>query len=456
MVSNTTMKALPLLSLLTALFFSTAPVAQDIAARADSLLSAYHRMDKFQGTVLIAKGGKVVFEKGYGEADRTTHRPNGPLTEFRIGSVSKPFTAILILKLQEKGLLSIQDPVSKYLPDYPKGDVILLEHLLSHTSGVKSLSSMKQYYAEWIGQPSTLPLTISRFRDEPLRFAPGTQYEYSNSNYILLSYIAEKVSGTAFEALLQQYITGPLKLAQTGMDRNHRPSAQKALGYQSSPEADYAPARFNDMSIMSGAGSLYSTARDLYRFDRALYTNQFLSAASKEQLFAVRKNNYALGWEVDSLFGRLCISHAGSIDGFLANLVRFPEQDVCIVFLSNYFDSKGAQISRDLAAITFGEAYELPKQRRFIHLPADSLQAYAGTYEMEKGPAITVFAEDGKLKGRLGEQAPFLLLPESETRFYIKAVDSEVIFSKDGAGQMVEMKMQQGKKSLVFKKAGVK
>lgn len=447
------MKTLRLLSLLTALFFFTASVAQDIAARADTLLSAYHRMDKFQGTVLIAKGGKIVFEKGYGEADRTTNRANGPLTEFRIGSVSKPFTAILILKLQEKGLLSINDPVSKYIPGYPNGDTILLEHLLSHTSGIKSLSSMKQYYAEWIGQPSTLPLTISRFKNESLQFSPGTKYEYSNSNYILLSYIAEKASGSSFETLLQQYITGPLKLKQTGMDRNNRPSAQKALGYQASPEADYAPARFNDMSIMSGAGALYSTARDLYRFDRALYTSQLLSAASKAQLFAVRKNNYALGWEVDSLFGRLRIHHAGSIDGFLANLVRFPEQDVCIVFLSNYFDSKGAQISNALAAIAFGETYELPKQRTFIHLPAGSLQAYAGTYTMEKGPSITVFAEEGKLKGRLGGQAPFVLLPESETRFYIKAVDSEVHFAKNEAGQMVEMKMQQGKKSLVFKKA---
>ena len=311
---------------------------------------------------------------------------------------------------------------------------------------------MKEYYNKWIGEPATLPLTVSRFKNEPLRFSPGAKYEYSNSNYILLSYIAELATGKSFKNLLQQYIIKPLNLRQTGLDENNRASSQKATGYQATPEVDYALARFNDMSVMSGAGSMYSTARDLYELDRALYGKKLLTDASKLQMFTPRKNNYALGWEVDSVFGRLSISHAGSIDGYLANIVRFPEQDVCIVFLSNYFESKGPQISKALAAILFNEPYEMPKLRKFISLPSAQLQRYAGRYQLENGPAIHVFVEDGKLKGRLEQQAPFLLLPESETQFYVKAVDSEVVFSKNSEAQM-EMKMQQGKKAMVFTRA---
>ena len=160
--------------------------SQDIAAKADELLTAYHKQGKFTGTVLIAKEGRILFEKGYGFADLDNQVANTPTTEFRIGSLSKPFTATLILQLQEKGKLNIKDPVQKYIPGYPKGDSITIEHLLNHTSGIKSLTSMKEYYEKWMAQPATLDQTIEHFKNEPLNFTPGSRFEYSNSNYILL------------------------------------------------------------------------------------------------------------------------------------------------------------------------------------------------------------------------------------------------------------------------------
>ena len=431
-------------------FFPCFMAAQDLTARADALLSAYHKNDQFTGTVLIAKNGKVIFEKGYGQANRNSHQVNNAFTEYRIGSVSKPFTATLILKLQEKGFLSIKDPLSKYLPDYPNGDSVLLENLLNHTSGIKSISSMKQYYAEWIGEKTDLPKTISRFKNEAFHFSPGKKYEYSNSNYILLSYVAELAAGSSFESLLDHYILKPLKLEHTGLDKNDRISAQKALGYQASPETDYAPARFNDMSIMMGAGSMYSTARDLFAFDRALDGDRLISAESGKQMYAVHKNNYGLGWEIDSAKGKLRISHSGSIDGFLSNFIRFPEQDVCIVFLSNYFNSKGPQISKALISIVFDEPYEMPLERKFVAIPVDELKMYSGAYQMEKGPALEVFIEDGKLKGRLEQQQAFVMLPQSNGEFYIKSIDTDVVFEiKDKA--LVGMKLKQGKKVMEFK-----
>lgn len=442
------MRPLWTLFLLLPLFASS----QDIATRADALLTAYHRQDQFEGTVLIAKKGKVVFEKAYGLADREKQRPNTTATEYRIGSVTKPFTAALILKLQEEGILSVKDPVSKHLPGYPKGDSILLEHLLTHTSGIRSITSMKQYYDQWISEPASLELTVSRFREEPLRFTAGQKFEYSNSNYILLSHIAEKVTGTSFAKLMNDRIFKKLGLAHTGMDDNDRQSMYRAAGYQSSPEKDFAPARFNDMSLIAGAGAMYSTVRDLYTWDRALYGNKVLSEASRKQMFTPYRNKYGYGWSIDTVKGRLEISHSGSIDGYKSNIIRYPEQDVCIIFLSNYFESKGPQISEALTAIVFGEPYEMPRERKFIKLPEAQLKAYEGNYQMEKGPGMKIFLENGQLKGRLGQQAPFTLLAESERQFYIKPIDSEVVFTLEKA-RVTELKIQQGKKMLSFKKA---
>ena len=244
--------------------------SQETALKADALLQAYHQQDQFSGTVLIARSGKIIFEKSYGEADREKHISNQSSTEYRIGSVSKPLTAVLIMELQEEKLLSLQNPVSTWIPGYPKGDSILIKNLLNHTSGIKSLTSMKQYYAQWIKEPASLDETIDKFKNEPLQFNPGTKFQYSNSNYILLSRIAELATGKSFEELLQQYILKPAGMKHSGLDRNDRISANKAIGYDASPEADYATARYNDMSVMSGAGSMYSTAGDLYLFDRAL------------------------------------------------------------------------------------------------------------------------------------------------------------------------------------------
>ncbi|HYH15969.1 MAG TPA: serine hydrolase [Flavisolibacter sp.] len=419
--------------------------AQDIASKADALLMAYHTQGKFTGTVLIAKEGKIIFEKGYGYADIQNKVPNSSKTEFRIGSLSKPFTATIIMQLQEKGQLTIKDPIQKYLPDYPKGDSILIENLLSHTSGIKSLTSMKEYYEKWIATPSTLEQTIGYFKNEPLNFSPGTRFEYSNSNYILLSYIAEKVSGTSFSNLLQNALLKKIKLQHSGLDQNSRISKVKAIGYDTTPTDSFALARYNDMSVLSGAGAMYSTARDLYLWDRALYTNMLLSDASKKLMFTPVQNNYGLGWEIRQANGRTLMSHSGSIDGFLTNFMRFPDQDVCIIFLANYFQSKGPQISKALTAIVFNEPYEMPKQRKAIALADSVLTSYAGHYQMEKGPQLLIVFEEGKLKGKLGNQPYFEMLPEAKTKFYIKGIDGDVEFIRDENQNVIGVNLTNGK-----------
>jgi CubicO group peptidase (beta-lactamase class C family) len=429
-------------------FFSK---AQDIASKADELLTAYHKQGKFTGTVLIAREGKIVFEKGYGFADRNSKVPNSPTTEFRIGSLSKPFTATLILQLQEQGRLNIKDPIRKYIPDYPKGDSITIENLLNHTSGIKSITSMKEYYEKWMAQPSTLDNTINYFKTEPLNFTPGSRFEYSNSNYILLSRIAEKASGLSFAELLQKSIMQPLKMRQSGLDQNNRASKAKAIGYALTPTDSFAVARYTDMSVLSGAGAIYTSARDLYRWDRAWYGNKLLNDASRKLMFTPAKNNYGLGWEIEQTNGRTLISHSGSIDGFLSNFMRFPDQDVCIIFLSNYFQSKGAQICKALTAIVFNEPYQLPKEKKAIALDAAIYQSYAGQYQMEKGPSLVIVFEEGKLKGKLGNQPYFEMLAEAETRFFIKGMDGDIEFTKE-ANKVSGVNLSNNGKTLSFRR----
>ena len=441
-----------LFTLLILPFLSSAQT-DSLALKADELLTAYAKQDKFAGAVLIAKDGKVVFEKGYGFANREKNLPNTPQTEFRIGSLTKSFTATLIMQLHEKGKLSIHDPISKYIPDYPKGDSIRIENLLNHTSGIVSITSMKAYYETWMKEVATPVQSISRFKNEPLRFAPGSKFDYSNSNYILLSHIAEKASGKSFKDLLTAQLTSKAGMKNSGMDETNRTSELKAKGYQATPDAEYGAARFVEMSVLTGAGAMFSTLKDLYQYDRALYGKLLLSEVSKKQMFTPGKGDYGYGWEITRNNGRTEISHTGQTDGFQANMIRYPEEDICIIYLSNYMDSKGPQISKALTALVFNEPYELPKEHKMITLDPAVYNRYTGKYVMEKGPALFVAVEDGKLKARLETQPFFTLLPESETRFFVKKPEAEVEFTKDPQGKVEGITLSQGKKSMSWKKA---
>lgn len=424
--------------------------AQHIAAKADSLLSAYYNQGKFTGTVLIAQHDRILFEKGYGYADNSKHIPNTVNTEYRIGSITKQFTATIIMKLREMGKLSLQDPLSLYIPDYPKGDSILVKHLLNHTSGIKSFTSMKQYYTQWMKEAATPEKLISYFKHEPLLFRPGSDYAYSNSNYLLLTFIAEKSSGKKLHVLLNEYIFKKLNLQHTQLDSNNRASANKALGYVFTPESDYTPAPFIDISILSGAGAMYSTVHDLYKWDRALYTSKILSDTSLQQMFTPGLKNYGYAWEIRNNNGRKEISHAGSTDGFLANIIRYPEQDICIIFLSNYGDSKAPQICKALTALISGDTYEVPKAKKIVQVADTILNSYTGQY-MLGNSVITISSSNGKLMGKLGDQAPFTLLAESDSTFFIRVVELEIEFVKERE-RVTALKLKQGTKETVWKR----
>lgn len=417
--------------------------AQTTADKSDSLLSAYYQQDLFTGTVLIARKGKVVFEKSYGMASRAGSVNNSSATQYRIGSLSKPFTSLIILQLKEKGLLKLEDPLSKYLPGFSKGDSVTIENLLNHTSGIRSLTSTKRYNTDRMnikGREDVLQI----LRAEPFVFSPGSSWQYSNSNYILLSYIAEDLSKKSMAQLVQE-LCAKLEMKNSGMDFEGRISPLKATGYEAVALQDFMPVADQNIAIITGAGGMYSTATDLLKLDRALYSERIVSNATRQQMFTPGNGDYGLGWETGSYKGKRELGHSGSIEGFKSMILRYPESETCIIFLSNYWNTPGQEICDNLKAIVFNEPYKLPVSRVFVSLPADELKAFEGEYSFKGAMRMTIKAESGQLLSIIKGQPVVSFRPLTERRFYNKSNGAEITFDRDAGGVVQTFKLIKGK-----------
>ena len=351
---------------LIALFFFQ-PAAIDRAAlerKVDEFLSAHARVNDFSGTVLIAKDGKPLLSKGYGYANIEWQIPNTPHTKFRIGSITKQFTSMLIMQLREQGKVKLEDSVCVYVAPCPEAwRPVNIHHLLTHTSGIPTYTGQKAW-REKMMVPMTTDQVMGFVRDLPLQWVPGEKYEYNNSGYFLLGLVVEKVTGKKYEEALSAMILTPLGLKDTGYDWSKTILPKRASGY-----SGRGPALVNaaplDMQQPYAAGSLYSTVEDLLKWDQALYTNTLLPEAAKTLMWTPFKNNYAYGWGVPepaaNLFGgHKRIAHTGGINGFSSVIIRLPEPKMTFIVLSNNDGANAGNIGRDLASIYFGQAYTMP------------------------------------------------------------------------------------------------
>ena len=424
---------------------TTTCVAQDIEAKVDEYVGIYLREGNFSGSILIANKGRVLLSRGYGMADLEHDVPNTPETIFRVGSVTKQFTSMAIMQLQEKQLLNVDDPIAKYLPTYPNGEEITIHHLLTHTSGIPDFGDFPDL-RKTITIPSPVEKTIERFKDKPLEFTPGEKFKYSNSGYILLGYIIEKVSGTSYEEFLEENIFQPLNMMSSGYDHHDTLLKHRASGY-STAGGELSNAAYIDMSIPHAAGALYSTVEDLYIWDRALYTEKLVKKNSLDRIFTpfvesepgTIKGHYAYGWNVLSLFDRKVINHGGGIDGFMTKISRYVDDDVCIVVLSNIETAPVDKISMDLAAIVFGEEYEVPKERMAAEVNPRIYDAYVGQYELAPDLIVTVTKENNRLFAQATGQPKFELYPESETKFFARVANIQVTFVKNEKGEVTQL-----------------
>lgn len=336
------------------------PSQTQLSVEIDEYMTALVEQNQFSGSLLVAKDGKVLLSKGYGMANWEWQAPNTPQTKFRLGSITKQFTAMAILQLQAQGALNVQDPICPYIQDCPEAwQPVTIHHLLTHTSGIPNFTASSGY-AELKKQFTTPSKLIEQFRNLPIDFTPGERWRYSNSGYIVLGYIIEQVSGLSYATFLQNNIFEPLQMADTGYEDNHRAILHHATGYLS-PGLN---AEYIDMSVPYAAGGLYSTVEDIFLWDQALYAGKLLPLSLQDEMFtpfvpipaersAVSVASYGYGWRIGEQFDRLWVAHGGGIEGFAAIFDRYPDDKVAIIVLSNFENARVGDIALDIAQMNF-------------------------------------------------------------------------------------------------------
>jgi len=427
---------LALAFVLVAVSFAQEKPQSDPIARMEKIIQSYVADHKFMGSVLVARDGKTLLDKGYGFANLEWQIPDTPTTKFRIGSITKQFTAASILLLEERGKLKTDDPVKKYMPDAPAAwDKVTIFHLLTHTSGIPSFTSFPDLPKRQL-EAMTPQQLVDWFRDKPLEFEPGTKWNYSNSGYVLLGYLIEKISGQSYADFVQQNIFTPLGMKDSGYDSNSAIIERRAAGYapgKNGPEN----AGFVNMTVPLSAGGLYSTTEDLLRWEQGLFGGKLLSPASLAKMTTPFKEDYAFGLGVSSQGGHKAITHDGGIQGFNTSMIYYPDEKLVIEVLANINGPAAGQIAAALGKVAHGEKVVLTSERKEITLAPQVLQKYVGNYELtvqSQSFPFVITLEEGKLLAKLDNQPRFPIFPESEILFFYKIVDGQIEFIKDDKG----------------------
>ena len=420
--------------------------AADIAQRAGEYLDAQARVNGFSGAVLVARDGVPVVSRAWGWANAEWEIPNTPETKFRLGSITKQFTAAVVLRLEQRQALKLDDPVCRHLDPCPAAwQPVTVRHLLTHTSGIPSYTGLPDYRATMM-MPRTVEQMVGVFRDLPLEFQPGEQFKYNNSGYFLLGVIIEKVSGKTYEQALDDEIFGPLGMKDSGYDWNEPLLPRRAAGY-ARRDGGLVNARHLDMQQPYAAGALYSTVGDLLKWDQALYTDRVLPAAAREAMFTPFKGNYALGWTVNppdrAVSGRRQVGHGGGINGFSTMILRVPEDRVAVIVLANVENVNAGNIARDLMAISYGRPYQVPVVRTSITLKPEVLERYVGRYQVTPEMILEVTLEGNRLMTQATGQQKLEVFAESETAFFLKAFDAQLTFGTDAAGSVTHVTLHQ-------------
>src|SRR5690242_10060937 len=426
--------------------------AQNETAQIDSLLNAYNHLSKFNGSALVAKNGTILLNKGFGYRNAETRVLNDANSIYQLGSVTKQFTSAIILKLQAEKKLSVTDQLSKYFPDYPKGDSITIKQLLTHTSGIYNYTNDENFMKNEITKPKTREQMMALFENKPLDFSPGTSWSYSNSGYSLLGYIIEKVTNTSYEQAVRDYIFSPLKMTNSGFDFTHLKNFDKTIGYLVLNARDTVRAPIVDSTVSFSAGAIYSTTGDLYRWSHTLENNTILSASQQNEAYTPVKNNYGYGWQIDSIDGKRRVAHGGGIPGYITIISRVPADEVTIILLSNASNETIGAICNSIYAILYNQKYELPKERKAVSLDESTMKQYEGEYEIRPGLNVTIYAKDTVLIATPTGQSDKTLFAEKKDSFFEKEEDVQLEFTRNDQNEINGFVLYQAGREMRCKK----
>jgi CubicO group peptidase (beta-lactamase class C family) len=434
------------------------PAALDPATlrdKVDELMNGHVRTNDFHGAVLLASGGKPLISKGYGFANIEWQVPSSPQTKYRIGSITKQFTSMLIMQLRERGRIRIEDSVCLYLSPCPDAwKPVTVHHLLTHTSGIPTYTGIPAW-RETMMVPKTTEQMVALFRDLPLQWVPGEKYAYNNSGYFLLGVVIEKITGKKYEEALQEMILTPLGLKDTGYDWPGPIMPRRAAGYQGRGPG-LANAAAIDMQQPFSAGSVYSTVEDLLAWDQALYTEKLIPNAAKQIMWTPFKSGYAYGWSIAepsaATFGHRRVTHSGGINGFSSVIIRVPDTNVTAIVLSNNAAVNATAVGGDLLAIYYGQPYTIPAPRTIVPMDPRAFDAYVGKYELRPDFIMTVSRDGSRFLTQATGQNVIEIFPMSDTKFFPKALEAEITFVKSADGTVTHLMLTQNGRTQMAKK----
>jgi CubicO group peptidase (beta-lactamase class C family)/uncharacterized protein YneR len=421
------------------------PSEKGLTSQIDALLQKVYKADEPGASVLVKKQGQVLFRKGYGLADMELGIPVEPDMVFRLGSITKQFTAVAILMLAEQGKLPLQDEITKFLPDYPtQGKTITVEHLLTHTSGIKSYTDLP----EWLPlmrKDMTLKEIIDLFKDKPMEFSPGERWKYCNSGYILLGAIIEKVSGETYEAFLQKHIFDPLGMNHSYYGSSSRVILRRIPGY-SKGGAGFENAPYISMTQPYAAGSLLSSVDDLAIWNEALLAGKLIKRETLEKAFTPYKlkdgttTGYGYGWFISNYEGHRIIEHGGGIMGFTTYTLLLPEDQAFVVLLTNSAVEGRAPepFAFRITALTLGKPYKEPVA---ITLQEKEIIPLVGVYVNAENEERYISRDGNKLFSQRAGGSKNEIFPASPTEFFFKDSFARIEFIKNEKGEVTGAKL---------------
>jgi CubicO group peptidase (beta-lactamase class C family) len=420
------------------------------AEKVEALIQPMVKADQFSGAVLVARNGVPVFKKAYGLADREWDIPNDLETKFRIGSITKEFTATAILQLVENGKLSIDDPVSKYYSGAPPAwSAVTIRNLLTHTSGIPTYTDIPHFFDGEARLDRTPEEIIKLTQDKPLQFEPGSKFLYGNTDYIILGYIIEKVSGEPYGDYVQHHIFDPLGMKSSGYDVSETIIPKRAAGY-SRDHGKYINTPYLSMTEPFSAGSLYSTVGDMLIWDRALYTAKLLRSSSLQAMFTDYGHGYGFGWFVDNQFGHQHISHGGGVSGFVSRFDRYVNDKLTIIVFSNEDSAPVGTIADHLAATYLGipPRTAAPGGEALVRRTIEALRAGTPNFD-DMGPQMAArtraqLPDLRKAMGDLGGVKTVTLLEADPT-----GIDRYTVTFQNGAAEW-DVRPGQDAKLLVY------